>query len=308
MYLFVINPRSGGGMGERAWRRAEECLKERQVEYEALRTGSSEGAGREVERALSRRENWTACVVVGGDGTIHSVLPALRSRGVPLGIIPAGSGNDTARGFGVPKQTEAALDVILGGSKTGADLLVGAGPEDSEAATLTSVACGFDAQVAVNVNVGWYKPLCNALRAGRLAYLIGILHTLMTYKPGRAVIVCDGKKHAFENVWLASVCNLPSYGGGLLIAPQAKPEDGLLDVCVVHGCSRLQVLRLFPTLLKGSHVSLPFVTMLRGRRAAVSFDESRPAIADGEDLGGASPDVRCEPGALTVLTPRPGGD
>ncbi|MBY9079956.1 diacylglycerol kinase family lipid kinase [Paenibacillus sp. HN-1] len=307
MYLFVINPRSGGGMGARAWRRAEEYLRERQVKYEALFTGSPGGAGREVELALSRPESWTACVVVGGDGTIHSVLPALRAKGVPLGIIPAGSGNDTARGFGVPIQTEAALDVILGGSKTGADLLVGAGPEEGEAATLTSVACGFDAQVAVNVNAGWYKPLCNALHAGRLAYLIGILHTLITYKPGRAAIVCDGRERAFENVWLASVCNLPSYGGGLRIAPQAKSDDGLLDVCVVHGCSRLQVLRLFPTLLKGSHVSLPFVTMLRGARAAVSFDGSRPAIADGEDLGGASPNVRCEPGALTVLVPHPAG-
>lgn len=298
MYLFVINPRSGGGAGQRSWLRIERLLKERAAEYEALHTESASSAGSDVMQALSRRERWSACVVIGGDGTIHSVLEALRTLGVPLGIVPAGSGNDTARAFGIPLEPKAALGAALDGIRVPADLLAGNGY------TLTAVASGFDAQVAENVNTSRYKRVCNALHAGRLAYLIGILHTLITFKPCRASIVCDGQEHTFEDVWLASVCNLPSYGGGLLIAPQARPDDGRLDVCIVHGCSRMQLLRLFPTVLKGSHVSLPFVTMLRGTSAAVSFERERPAIGDGESLGRGALAVRCEPGALTVLAPR----
>ncbi|QWU16683.1 lipid kinase, YegS/Rv2252/BmrU family [Paenibacillus sophorae] len=302
MYLFVINPRSGGGAGRRAWLRAEKRLKDLAVKYEALHTESASGAGRDVMQALARREKWSACVVVGGDGTIHSVLSALLASGAPLGILPAGSGNDTARSFGIPLELEAALDAVLDGASVPADLLLA-----GDSYTLTAVASGFDAQVAENVNGGRYKRVCNALHAGRLAYLIGILQTLITFKPCRASVVLDRQEQRFEDVWLAAVCNLPSYGGGLLIAPQARPDDGLLDVCVVHGCSRMQLLRLFPTVLKGSHVSLPFVTMLRGTSAAIRFERDRPAIGDGESLGRGPLAVRCEPGALRVLVPRAAG-
>ncbi len=298
MYLLIINPRSGGGTGGRTWHAVEAMLRSRGTAYEALFTQSADSAESQVLHALGRREDWHAAIVIGGDGTIHSVLGALRRRGVALAVIPAGSGNDTARGFGIPLATEAALDAALQERCLEADLLSGA-----DGLTLTAVASGFDAQVAVNVNRSRYKRLCNAIGAGRLAYLIGILHTLMTFKPCRVSVTCDGKEQAFENAWLVSVCNLPSYGGGLLICPQAKADDGLLDVCVVHGVSRGQLLRLLPTVVKGKHTRLPFVTMLSGRSVAVRFAEPRHAIGDGESLGTVPQAVRCEPGALRVLSP-----
>ncbi|WP_238650834.1 diacylglycerol/lipid kinase family protein [Paenibacillus piscarius] len=298
MYLFIINSRSGGGAGKRTWHAVETLLQARALPYEALFTQSAEGAESQVRRALNRREDWRAVLVIGGDGTIHSVLGALRRSGLPLGVIPAGSGNDTARGFGIPLAPEAALDAALQGRCLEADLLSASGR-----LTLTAVASGFDAQVAVNVNGSRYKRLCNAIGAGRLAYIIGILHTLMTYKPCRVSVTCDGKEQTFERAWLVSVCSLPSYGGGLLICPQAEPADGVLDVCVVHGISRWQLLRLFPTVVKGRHTRLPYVTMLRGHSAAVRFAEPRHAIGDGEALGTAPLAVACEPGALRVLSP-----
>ncbi|MBW4084234.1 diacylglycerol kinase family protein [Paenibacillus sp. S150] len=301
MYLFIINPRSGGGAGQRTWHAVEAMLEARGTAYDALFTRSAGSAEAQVLHALARRENWRAAIVIGGDGTIHSVLGALRRCGVALAVIPAGSGNDTARGFGIPLDAEAALDAALQDRCLTADLLSG-----PEGLTLTAVAGGFDAQVAVNVNNGPYKRLCNAIGAGQLAYLIGILHTLITFKPCRVSVICDGKEQAFEQAWLVSICNLPSYGGGLLICPQAKADDGLLDVCVVHGLSRGQLLRLFPTVVKGKHTRLPFVTMLRGRSVAVHFAQPRHAIGDGESLGTAPMAVRCEPGALRVLSPLAG--
>ncbi|MEK3761882.1 diacylglycerol kinase family protein [Paenibacillus sp. FSL R7-0337] len=297
MYLFIINSRSGGGAGRRTWHTVQALLAARAVPYEALFTQSADSAESQVLQALARSEDWRAAIVVGGDGTIHSVLGALRRRNVPLGVIPAGSGNDTARGFSIPLAPEAALDHALQERWIEADLLNAAG-----SLTLTAVASGFDAQVAVNVNGSRYKRLCNAIGAGRLAYIIGVLHTLMTFKPCRVSVTCDGKEQAFDQAWLVSVCNLPSYGGGLLICPQAESGDGLLDVCVVHGVSRGQLLRLFPTVVKGRHTKLPYVTMLRGRSVAVHFAQPRHAIGDGEALGTAPLAVACEPGALRVLS------
>jgi len=298
MYLFIINPRSGGGAGGRTWHIVEGLLQERQVQYETLFTHSAEEAERCVLQALQQHESWRAAVVIGGDGTIHSILGALRKSNVPLAVIPAGSGNDTARGFRIPLTPEAALDNALGDCALDADLLSGA-----DGFTLTAVASGFDAQVAENVNASRYKRLCNAIGVGQLAYIIGILHTLITFKPCRVKVACDGNEHVYDKAWLVSVCNLPSYGGGLLICPQARADDGQLDVCVVHGCSRGQLLRLFPTVVKGNHVSLPFVSMLRGRSVAVHFAEARHAIGDGESLGSEALAVRCEPGVLRVLSP-----
>jgi len=298
MYLFIINPRSGGGAGGRTWHIVEALLKEKQVKYETLFTHSADEAEQSVVKALQQHEKWDAAVVIGGDGTIHSILGALGHKGVPLAVIPAGSGNDTARGFGIPLEPQAALEAALGDLYLEADLL-----SSSEGYTLTAVASGFDAQVAENVNMSRYKRVCNALGMGQLAYIIGILHTLITFKPCPVRVACDGKEQVYDKAWLVSVCNLPSYGGGLLICPQAKADDGQLDVCVVHGCSRGQLLRLFPTVLKGRHVTLPFVSMLRGRSVAVHFAEPRHAIGDGESLGVEALAVRCEPGALRVLMP-----
>lgn len=298
MYLFIINPRSGGGAGGRTWHTVEGLMKERNLPYRALFTHSANGAEALVHSTLTHNEDWKAAIVIGGDGTLHSILGAMRGKDLPLAVIPAGSGNDTARGFGIPLATEAALEAALGGRFIEADLLSGA-----DGLTMTAVASGFDAQVAENVNTSWYKRVCNAIGVGQLAYIIGILHTLITFKPCRVSVACDGKEHVFEKAWLVSICNLPSYGGGFLICPQAKADDGQLDVCVVHGCSRGQLLRLFPTVLKGKHVALPFVSMLRGRSVAVKFAEARPAIGDGESLGRGPLAVRCEPGALRVLSP-----
>ncbi|WP_052087858.1 diacylglycerol/lipid kinase family protein [Paenibacillus wynnii] len=298
MYLFIINSRSGGGAGRRTWHIVEGLLRDRQVLYETLFTLSADEAEQSVLQALQKHEEWSAAVVIGGDGTLHSILGALGHRGILLAVIPAGSGNDTARGFGIPLEPEAALEVALSSRFLEADLL-----SSADGLTLTAVASGFDAQVAENVNASRYKRLCNAIGAGQLAYIIGILHTLITFKPCQVKVACDGTEHVYDKAWLVSVCNLPSYGGGLLICPQAKADDGLLDVCVVHGCSRGQLLRLFPTVLKGNHVSLPFVSMLRGRSVAVHFAEPRHAIGDGESLGVEALAVRCEPGALRVLSP-----
>lgn len=297
MYLFIINPKSGNGRSLRTWKRVREALDLKKTAYATLLTASAEEVDAMVTETLDQHDSWNAIVVIGGDGTIHSLLPLLKRTGIPLGVIPAGSGNDTARGFGIPRDPLAALELILTGSARAADLISVAGVP-----VMTAVAAGFDAQVSENVNGSRYKKICNAVGAGRLAYVIGVLHTLVTFKPGPVSVTCGGQTVSYPSAWLTAVSNVPSYGGGLLINPQAKVDDGMLDVCVVHDCSRLQLLFLFPTVLKGTHVKLPIVTLFRGDTVGIRFDRPRLAQGDGEDVSALPMDFRADPGAIRVFS------
>ncbi|CAH0117974.1 MULTISPECIES: diacylglycerol kinase family protein [unclassified Paenibacillus] len=298
MYFFVINRQAGNGNGMRVWRKMERTLRERNIEYRCAVTDVAEQARMQVREALAA---WPlrAVAVIGGDGTIRSVLPELSGRDVPLAVIPAGSGNDTARGFGIPRKPLAALEVLLSGRCRRIDL-IGVDGERS----VTALAVGFDAAVAEAVNNGGYKKWCNRLGIGRVAYIIGIMHTLIRFRPAQLRLELDGERTAtFADAWMAAVANVATYGGGLRICPQAQPDDGLLDVCVVHGCTKWQLLRLFPTVLQGRHTKLPYVTMLRAYAVSVSSELPRIAYGDGEPCGATPLSAQAEPQTLLIVTP-----
>jgi len=300
MYLFVINKESGNGNGFRTWLKVRSILQSRQIPYRYIFTENSDQALGLLSETLQQPQSWQAVAIIGGDGTIHSILPILQETGIPLAVIPAGSGNDTARSFGIPFDTVGALNVLLTGQPQPIDLI-----STSGTLTLTALAIGFDAQVAENVNRSSYKKWCNRLRAGRVAYIIGILHTLLTFRPGRTSVTCDNDTTTYESTWMTAISNVPSYGGGFKIAPQALPSDGQLDICVVHGCTRLQLLRLFPRVLTGNHVTLPFVTMLRGRVISINNEHPRLALGDGENIPNLSYDSILCPNALQLMLPQP---
>lgn len=298
MYLFIINKNSGNGGGEKVWNKIRKKLIKKGISFEHAYTHSAEQAHTLLTQRLSESATWQAVGVVGGDGTIHSLLPALRNSGVPLAVFPAGSGNDTARGFRIPRKVGAALDIMLKGLPQVADLI-----SISDRSTLTALAVGFDAEVAHNVNNSRYKKICNAVGLGRLAYIIGVFHTLLTFRPGPLEVECDGITHHFSSAWLTAVNNSVSYGGGLAICPEAKPDDGLLDICIVHDCSKLKLLLLFPTILYGGHTRLSFVTMLRGQNISVHSNLSRLALGDGEYIASTPLKASVDPGVLKVMVP-----
>lgn len=296
MYLFVINKKSGNGHGYRTWIKIKDILDTRAVRYRYLFTESANQAEISIVETLTKPEKWLGVAVIGGDGTIHSVLPALKDFGIPLAVIPAGSGNDTARGFGIPHDPLAALDIMLTGQTRTADLIV-----TSNGLTLTTLAIGFDAQVAENVNTSMYKKVFNFFRLGRFAYIVGVLHTLITFKPSSVNVTCDGSTTTYHDAWLTAISNVSCYGGGVHICPEAHPGDGELDICIVHDCSRLQLFRLFPTFLSGKHARLPFVKFLRGKQLSVRFDQHRLALGDGENMSSDGLyDISIEPSALQV--------
>jgi len=285
LILFVVNETSGNGRSRKIWKRIESRLGLLGIPHVRIAAASAEEALLTVRERIARQKV-KAVAVVGGDGTLHGLLPLLANSGIPLGLIPTGSGNDSARALGIPKDPFGALDLILAGNTRKIDLLETAGSDGRPRHTLTAVAIGLDAAVASDVNASGYKRWCNKFGAGSLAYVIGLLRTLGKFKPRSITVTIDGSTHRFERGWLSAVTNVATYGGGMRISPSAQPDDGLLHVCIVHGCSVLRFIAIFPTVLFGKHVHWKrYVTILSGSTVAIRSESRMLAFGDGEPAG-----------------------
>lgn len=307
--LFIVNEQSGNGRGRRAWITVERYLREQtpHLRYVKIAAANEKEAVREATAHIAAGKV-SALVAIGGDGTAHALLPLAVSNRLPLGIVPCGSGNDIARAFKLPRDPIAALQIILNGATRQVDVLVthALSAHRSHPApphlTLTCIAAGLDGEVARNVNRSRYKRWCNRLGIGSAAYIIGLLYTLIKYKSSTFTVSIDGIRHEFSRGWLAAVANLPAYGGGLRICPDASPTDGRLHVCIVHSCNALQLLLVFPTVLFGKHVRSRFVTMLAGAEITVHAAMPIAGYGDGEPIGSAPLHTKVLPNQLLLLT------
>lgn len=232
-------------------------------------------------------------VVVGGDGMAHLGINAVAGTSVPLGIVPAGTGNDIAREAGLPvEDPEAALRLVRRGQTR---------PVDAVRATLAGgdvhwlggvMAAGFDAVVNERAN-RWRYP------RGRARYTLAVLRELPVFRPVPYVVTLDGERME-RRAMLVAVGNGPSYGGGMRVIPPARIDDGLLDLLVVHDLPARDFLRVFPRVFRGRHVGHPAVELLRGRRVRIEA----PGIvgyADGERLGPLPLDAQVVPGAVRLF-------
>ncbi|MDA5109446.1 diacylglycerol/lipid kinase family protein [Brevibacillus thermoruber] len=279
MLGFIVNPVAGNGRGAVVWKRLETELKRRGAVYR-VRMTSKEGEAKKLAAELLQKEEVTHIVAVGGDGTVSEVINGISESGIccPFGHVPAGSGNDFARGHNLPSDALQALERILAaGKQKRIDLLRVNGQ-----LAVNAVGAGFDGQVAKITNEAGYKRWLNRVRLGTLSYVISMLRVLVSYQPCRVMLTVDGKQEQLENVWLIAVANIPNYGGGMLICPGAVPDDGLAEVCVVSGVSRWALLRAFPLIYRGAHVRHPAVRFFRGRHIRIQAENPLVVHADGE--------------------------
>lgn len=238
-----------------------------------------------------------AFVVVGGDGMVNLGVDLVAGTDVPLGIVPAGTGNDFASGLGLPADTAAATDVLLErlASPAGVrrvDAAVVSGLDGPDRWFAGALSAGFDARV---------NERANAMRRpkGASRYVIALAAELVRLRARRYRLTIDGEPWEVDSV-LLSVANNGRIGGGMRIAPDAALDDGLLDVFVVAPVSRGRFLRLFPKVFSGTHAGLDIVEFRRGR--VVTLDaEGITAFADGEPFGPLPLTVTLHPGALRVL-------
>lgn len=290
----LTNPASGHGNAPHAAQKAIARFQRRGVDVVEIVGRDAEHARRLLGAALDRGTD--ALVVAGGDGVIADALQALAGTDVPLGIIAAGTGNDHAREYGLPrKDPAAAADVVADGWTETVDL----GRIRDRAGTTTwfgtVVATGFDSLVSDRTNrMRWPH--------GRMRYNLAMLAELSQLRLLPFRLVLDGKTEIVTELTLAAFGNTRSYGGGMLICPNADHADGLLDITMVHSASRTRLIRLLPTVFKGTHVELDEVSTAR----ATSVHVESPGIsayADGEYVGALPAEICAVPSALQILRP-----
>ncbi|MEU1545006.1 YegS/Rv2252/BmrU family lipid kinase [Nocardia sp. NPDC005745] len=305
MVTVVTNPRSRHGKGSDAATAAIARLRAGGADVTEVCAPSAAETVRQVRDSVAVAAP-DAVVCIGGDGLINVTLAAVAETGVPLGMIPAGTGNDLARELGVPTDDPvAAAALVLRGRTRTIDL----GRIESSVPPMwfaTVAGTGFDARVTLRANkMRWPR--------GRLRYTAAALAEIsgrftVPYRVELVDAVTDGLTNPgagsvleTEAVMVA-VGNTRTYGGGMLICPDALMDDGLLDLTVVGALSRGEMLRLLPALSAGKRQDHPEVKQFRA--AAVTLTAAgAPATADGEPAGTLPVTIRAVPAALTVLVP-----
>lgn len=235
-----------------------------------------------------------ALVVMGGDGMVHLGHNACAGTGVPLGVIPAGTGNDFARAAGLPTRWGDALDVIVAGATRTIDLMridghLARGEREYVGAVLST---GFDERVGS-------RAARQLFDLGTASYLVAVLQELRRFSPLRYRLTIDGETRELDAM-LVGVANAGVFGGGIRIAPDYDLTDGLLDVTIVHPVPRGTLLKLFPRLLTGSFITHPAIEQFRMPAITVDGD-GLYGSADGEPLGAVPLDCTAVPGALTLF-------
>ncbi|MFF4253178.1 diacylglycerol kinase [Streptomyces sp. NPDC001663] len=290
--LFV-NPTAGRGRGAHAAQPAASALRAAGF---AVRTVSGENAEEAFTRARAAVADGTgALVAVGGDGMLNLALQAVAGTATPLGLVAVGTGNDFARALGLPLRDPAAAGRVLADAlKEGRLRDIDLGQADGHwfGAVLAS---GFDSRVNDRGNrMRWPK--------GRLRYDLAMLAELAAFRPFPYRITLDDGDVQEVEATLVAVGNGPSYGGGMRICPGADLTDGLFDVTVVGDCGRATLLKVFPSVYRGTHVEHPKVTVFRAAKVELAA-EGITGYADGERLGPLPLTARCVPGALRVVGP-----
>ena len=290
----LTNPASGHGAALRAAQIAIARLQHRGIEVVEIIGDDAEDARYLAGAAVERGTD--ALMVTGGDGVVSNALRVLAGTDVPLGIIPAGTGNDHAREFGIPtKDPEAAADIVVDGWTETIDLGRIRDDKGGEKWFGTVAAAGFDSLVTDRANrMSWPH--------GRLRYYIAMLAELSQLRMLPFRMVLDGTREIDSDITLAAFGNTRSYGGGLLICPDADPTDGLLDITMAHSASRTKLVRLFPTVMKGTHVNLDEVSTARAKSIRVEC----PGInvyADGDFACALPAEISAVPAALQILRP-----
>jgi diacylglycerol kinase (ATP) len=265
---FLVNPSAGGSAGRRALPAIRGCLP-RGARLVVSRDGADLAA--EAKRAVDEGVN--RLVVAGGDGTMHLVVPALIGAATCLGVVPVGRGNDFAASLGVPSTVEEAVQLAL----TGPERLIDVGRAEDHRFAFYAGA-GFDSAVSATAD-GQSRLLPSSI-----TYILATVRTLVRFQSPTALVEWEGGRFEGE-LMFATACNGPRLGGGMLMAPDAEMDDGLLDLVLVRKVSKLALLRVFPRVFRGTHVEHPAISIHRTPWVRVRLSHGTLLACDGEVLG-----------------------
>jgi diacylglycerol kinase (ATP) len=289
--LFLVNPVAGRGKGRQRWKTlAHDLSRQACFPFEVCftsRPGESEVLARE---AVGRYER---IVVVGGDGTMNEVVNGVVGSDIAVGVIPCGTGNDLARALAIPRSNRGVLRMLNQPREVLLDVA-----QVNDRYFVIAAGIGFDAIVADYINR--HSTVKNL---GPIGYAYSAFKILTSFQSSEVTIHIDGETLHLKDVWMLAVGNCPYYAGGMKLFPNARFDDGVLNVCIVANLNKLRFLRLFPLVYSGQHVrDTRVVTALRGRAVDVEFPAHTFAHVDGEPLPSHALCIRVSPRPIRFLT------
>ncbi len=287
-WTLIVNPSSGGGRSTQVLPAIERALDARRQVFRVEATRSLEHG---IDLAFESIDAREIPVVVSGDGLVGAIGGAIAGTGAEMGVIPAGRGNDLARGLGIPTDPEAAVECLITGHTRAIDV----GEANGER-FLGIASVGFDSDANRIANEARFLN-------GTPVYAWAALRALIGWKPARFTLREGDRRSRFTGYTVA-VANNGFYGGGMNLAPGADPSDGFLDVVTIGEVGKLRFLLQLPKVFKGTHVrNNDVVNVTRTRSIEISASRPFTMYADGDPLTDLPATVRILPGELRLIVP-----
>ena len=284
----IVNPVSGHGRGAKVAKRVSGILHAQGVAHELYYSVAPREPTELVQAAV--KDRCLRVIAIGGDGLVHQVANVLVGTDTTLGIIPAGTGNDFARGLRIPLETESAVGVIVDGIEQRVDV-----GQANDRYFFSIAVMGLAAEV--NRRANQFKRFrVNAL------YTVVTIGSVFLDHPIKFTIQYDGQIRQCYS-WLIAVGNTWSSARGMALVPAARPDDGMLDACIVNGMGKLELLYTFPRVFAGRHIYSTGIDTLRGREITIHAETPCELFADGEHIGALPMTLRAVPQALKVVLP-----
>lgn len=269
-------------------------MAQRRIPADFIRSQSTQHLKQEAVRAVAK--GYSTIVALGGDGTFHHLVEATCSADVVLGFFPAGNGNDIAEGLGIARDPLAAAEQFLRAKPRAVDLLEARFDDGHCAHYIGAGGTGLDAESARLANTRFRRL------PGVIRYVAGALSTLAGYDALELEADMDSRVWS-GRVVLAAIANAPCYGAGFRIAPDAKMDDGWLDITLVREMPWTRLVEAIPTVLETEHWKWEGVERFRARSVKLRASRASPFQGDGELLGDLPVEIRVLPAALRVRAP-----
>lgn len=286
-HLLLVNPSAGGGRTRKHLEMARAALADGGIAHRLVLTENI-AHGRDEAREAAKRGQ--TVVVMSGDGLIGQVGGELANTGATMGVIPGGRGNDFARVIGIPDDVEEAAGIVAGATTREVDV-----GEANGVRFLCIASCGFDSDA---------NRIANEARRikGPAVYAYSAIRALAAWKPATFVLTMDGER--FETTgYSVAAANTSSYGGGMIAAPTAVPDDGLLEVGASGNVSKLRFMRGLGQIFKGEHLETLQVRVWRVPEVRIEADRPFSVYADGDPITELPATIRILPRALRVIVP-----
>ena len=290
----ILNPAANRGKAKAVGAKVFQYFAEAGIPVVNL-SGETALAATEKANIMIRSQDLSGIVAIGGDGTSQLGMNLAVPNQLPLGLIPAGSGNDQVRELGISlTDTKAAVGNIIASLDCPRRVdAMKVSVSGREFWSLGSISAGFDALCATRANsLKWPK--------GPNSYVAALLLELPSFKAIKYHLDVDGEKRVIDAM-LCGVANVKNFGGGMKISPNSEITDGELEVFILHQVSRGRLLRIFPTVYKGGHLKFPEIEIFKAKSVKISND-SFPVTCDGELVGNAPFSAEIHPGALRLLS------